>query len=241
MLGAVASPRCGRSRYDARYGTGVTTRPRPDESVNSGATAERLGTTGGWLESMLDSASRPLSDRAPSRRARSSLGRVDPIVVSAAAMVVSIWAAVAAWRGAPALAVGLWVAGQVAAEIGDPTARGTRARADLAGLAGAVSRSVSVVAIPIGVAAGIGDVSGWVAAAVVLAALQVHVASTGHPFAPHYGAGAPIPRVERITFIVLFALALALPDAAVAVFWMTAAAAAAIVVSRLWRATRSPS
>lgn len=216
--------------------------------MNTRASAERVGSTGGWLESMLDSALRPVTDRALSPLARSPLGRADPVVISAVAMVLSIWAAVAAWRGAPVLAVGLWLIGRIADGLDGLTARGARRPSELGGLADIVSRTVGYAAIPIGVAAGIGDTSAWVAATVLLSTMYVDAGSTGYLIARRERrgsvrdeTGAPTPRglIERTETIVLFSLALAFPGASVAIFWLMAVAVAVTVVERMRWATRA--
>ncbi|MGI9645099.1 MAG: hypothetical protein ACR2O6_07305 [Ilumatobacteraceae bacterium] len=203
--------------------------------MNSDARTERTRPGGGWLKVMLDSAARQVSDRGLSPLARSPLGRIDPVVVSAASMVLSIWAAVAAWRGAPVLAVVLWLAGRIADGLGVSGARGSPETGRLAGLAAVVSRAVAYAAIPIGVAAGSGETSAWVAAAVLLATFHVDAASRGS--LPHGVASERTARFERIAAIVLFALALAFPAAAITILWLTALAVVAAVLGRLRRAT----
>ncbi len=205
----------------------------------------------GFLVPMLDSALRPVKDRALTRLVRTPLGRIHPMVISASAMVLSIWAGIAAWRGAPLLAVVLWLAGRVADGIDGLAARSTGRASDLGGLADIVFDSVGYAAIPIGVAAGIGDTSAWVAAAVLLATFYVNTTSWGYLSAllEKRGQGAAatgqptsatIPRglVEGTETIVLFSIALAFPSAAVAVFWVMAGAIALTALERLRWASR---
>lgn len=195
---------------------------------------------------MLDGALRPVKDRALTPLVRTPLGRIHPTVISATAMVLSVWAAVAAWRGAPALAVVLWLAGRVADGLDGLAARSHDRTSDLGGLADLVFDSIGYAAIPIGVAAGIGEASAWIAAAVLLATFYLNSVSLGYLSAilEKRGRGAAaigqptsaaLPRglVEGTETIVFFTIALAFPSIAVAVFWVMAVAVAITIVERL--------
>lgn len=196
---------------------------------------------------MLDSALRPVKDRALEPLVRTPLGRLHPVVISAAAMVLSVWAAVAAWRGAPILAVGLWLLGRIGDGIDGLSARETNRSSDLGGLVDIVFDTVGYAAIPIGVAAGIGTTSAWVAAAVLLATFYLNSVTWGYLSAllEKRGRGAvttgqptsaTLPRglIEGTETIVFFSIALAFPDAAVIVFWVMAVAVAVTAVERLY-------
>lgn len=200
---------------------------------------------------MLDSALRPVKDRALEPLVRTPLGRLHPVVISAAAMVLSVWAAVAAWRGAPVLALGLWLLGRVGDGIDGLSARETNRSSDLGGLVDIVFDTVGYAAIPIGVAAGIGTTSAWVATAVLLATFYLNSVTWGYLSAllEKRGRGAraggeptsaTLPRglIEGTETIIFFSIALAFPDAAVTVFWVMAVAVAVTAVERLhWART----
>jgi phosphatidylglycerophosphate synthase len=195
---------------------------------------------------MLDSALRPVKDRALAPLVRTPLGRLHPTVISAAAMVLSIWAAVAAWHGAPALAVGLWLVGRVGDGIDGLSARASDRTSDLGGLADIVFDTVGYAAIPIGVAAGVDSTAAWVASAVLLATFYLNSVSWGYMSAllEKRGRGstttgqptsAAIPRglIEGTETIIFFSVALAFPCTASVVFRVIAAAVVVTAFERL--------
>ncbi len=178
--------------------------------------------------------------------------RIHPTAVSTAALASSLGAAVAAWQGAVALSVLLWLTGRLLDGLDGALARATGRQSDLGGLLDFLFDTIGYAAIPLGLAAGVGSSALWIATAVVLAAFYVNAVSLGHVAAVlekrALGAeatGEPtsttLPRgiVEGTETIVFFSLALALPSIAWAIWSVMALAVSVTVVERTrWIARR---
>lgn len=199
---------------------------------------------------MLDSTLRPVKDRLLGPVARSPIGRVHPIVISTTGLAFGLGAAVAAWQQSAALAVALWLIGRVADGLDGVVARATHRSSDVGGLVDFVFDTIVYAAIPLGVAIGVDDRTTWIATAVLLATFYVNAVTLGYVSAllekRDLGAAtrgestsATLPRglVEGTETIVLFTLALALPDAATTIWWVMAVAVLVTAFERVrWAA-----
>ena len=192
---------------------------------------------------MLDSALRPVKDRLLGPLVDSPFGRVHPVALSALSLGTALAAAAAAWQGAVALSVSLWLLSRVADGLDGAVARHQGTATDLGGVLDIVFDTIGYAAIPIGVAAGLDTRAGWVVAAVLLATFYVNAVSWTYVAALLEKRGSArsvtsvtMPRglVEGTETIVFFTLALAVPSAAVWVWGVMAVAVAATVVERLW-------
>ena len=194
---------------------------------------------------MLDSTMRPVKDRLLAPVARTPLGRVHPVAITALGLGCSIGAAVAAWQQLTLVAVGLWLAGRVADGLDGLVARSTGRASDVGGLIDFVADTIGYALIPLGIAFGVDDRSTWIITAVLLATFYLNAVSLGSVAAllekRSLGAAASgqatsttLPRglIEGTETIVFFTLALAVPDAA-GVIW--AVMAVAVVVTALER------
>ena len=192
---------------------------------------------------MLDSALRPMKDRLFGPLVASPFGRVDPIVLSALSLGTALGAAVAAWQGAIALSVALWLLSRVADGLDGAVARHQGTATDLGGVIDIVFDTIGYAAIPIGIAAGLDTRAGWIVVAMLLATFYVNAMSWTYVAALLEKRGSTgsvtsitMPRglVEGTETIVFFTLALAIPAAAVWVWGVMAAAVAVTVVERMW-------
>jgi phosphatidylglycerophosphate synthase len=201
---------------------------------------------------MLDSTLRPVKDRLLAPVARTSLGRFDPILISSIGLVLGLGAALAAWRLLPAVAVTLWLLGRVADGLDGIVARTTGRSSDVGGLIDFVFDTIVYAAIPLGLAFGLDERATWIATAALLAAFYLNAVSLGYVAALLEKRGladrtkgrstsATLPRglVEGTETIVLFTLALALPDTATAIWWIMAAAVVITALERVRWAART--
>ncbi len=196
---------------------------------------------------MLDTPLRPTKDRLLDPLARGPVRRVPPAAISLGSLVLAVGAAVAAWQGAPAAAVALWLTSRIADGLDGAVARRNGVASDRGGLVDIVADTIGYAVIPIGIAAGIDDRTTWIVVAVLLATFYVNAVSWTYLAAllekrgaGAAAAGAPtstvMPRglVEGTETIVFFAIALAWPAAAPVTLALMAIAVAATVVERLW-------
>ena len=201
---------------------------------------------------MLDSTLRPVKDRLLLPAARSPLGRLHPMLLSAIGLAASLGAAVAAWRALPLVAVMLFLLGRVADGLDGLVARRSGRATDVGGLIDFAADTIGYAAIPLGVAFGADERDLWIATAVLLATFYVNVASLGYISTliekgriPTNGRSSPtsavLPRglIEGTETIVFFTVALAWPEAAPVVWWIMAVAVAATVVERTRWAVRT--
>ncbi len=201
---------------------------------------------------MLDSTLRPISGRLLGPIAHGPAARLHPMAWSALSLAASIGAAAAAWRGAVVLSVAAWLLGRLLDGIDGVVARSTGRQSDLGGLLDFLGDSIAYAIVPIGIAAAVDDRATWIATAVVLATFYVNAVSVGYTAAllekrslgaRHQGAptSATLPRglVEGTETIVVFTLALALPDRADVIWTVMAIAVALTIVERTIWASRS--
>lgn len=201
---------------------------------------------------MFDSALRPAKDRLLGPLARTGIARLPPIAISLVGLGLGLGAAVAAWRLAPALAVALWLGGRLADGLDGLVARARDRSTDLGGLLDFFVDAIAYVAVPLGLAFGLDDRTNWIATAVLLASFYLNAVTLGFVSAllEKRTVGAPadgrptstsLPRglVEGTETIVLFTLALALPNAATTIWWIMAGAVLITAVERVVWAART--
>lgn len=200
---------------------------------------------------MLDSTLRPVKDRLLAPVASGPFRRAPVGVITAAGLVASLAAALAAWQHWVAASVGLWLLGRVLDGLDGAVARATNRQSDVGGLLDFVADSIGYAAIPIGIAAALDERATWIATAVVLAAFYINAVSLGHIAAllekrdrGAAASGAPtsvvLPRglIEGTETIIVFTLALAVPSSAAMIWSLMAAAVAITVAERIRWATR---
>jgi phosphatidylglycerophosphate synthase len=200
---------------------------------------------------MFDSTLRPVKDRLLGPVARTGIGRMPPTAISAVGLVLGLGAAVAASQLASVLAVVLWLLGRVADGLDGLVARAQGRMSDIGGLVDFVLDTIVYAAIPIGLAVGIDDRATWIATAVLLATFYVNAVSLGYVAAllekrslaaatSARPTSAVLPRglVEGTETIVLFTIALALPDATTAIWWIMAGAVLLTALERVRWAAR---
>ncbi|MGA9277676.1 CDP-alcohol phosphatidyltransferase family protein, partial [Ilumatobacter sp.] len=123
---------------------------------------------------------------------------------------------------------------------------------DVGGLIDFVFDTVAYAAIPLGLAFGIDERATWIATAVLLASFYVNSVSLGYvaallekrdlvASAEGRPTSATLPRglVEGTETIIVFTLALAIPDAATTIWWIMAAAVLVTAFERVRWAART--
>ncbi len=194
------------------------------------------------LKVMIDAALRPTKDRLLQPLVRSTVGAVHPLVFTAASLGLTIAAAVAAAVGEPLVAVLAWLLGRVADGLDGAVARARNRATDFGGLLDVVGDTIGYAAIPLGIAVGLDTRAGWVVVAVLLATFYVNAISWTYLSAllekRARDAATPtsvvMPRglIEGTETIVIFAVALAVPTAAI---WVLGAMAVLVAVTALER------
>lgn len=168
-----------------------------------------------------------------------------PTALTVAAVVPGLGAAVAAAAGEPGLALALWLANRILDGLDGAVARRAGRQSDLGAYADMLLDVVVYAAVPLGIAVGQDGRAAWIAAAALLAAFYVNAISWSYLSALLEGRGAgaaahgdltavtmPPGLVEGAETVVLFALALAVPEWSVAVMWVMAAGVAVGVGQR---------
>ena len=196
---------------------------------------------------VLDLRLRTVKDRALGPIAESLAGRIAPLTLSVISMLLCVGAGVLAWQSAPALAVLCWLTGRLLDGLDGPVARSSGQDSDVGGYADLLLDTIGYAAIPLGVAAGAGDLRHWAIAAALLATFYVNTVSLlllsailekrsngkAHS-AETTTVTLPPALIEGTETIVLFALALAIPAWADTFFIIMALG---VVVSVLQRAS----
>lgn len=180
-----------------------------------------------------------------------AVGRIAPHTFTVLAFVLTIGAAVAAWRGLSVMAVAAWLIGRLFDGLDGETARAAGTASDRGAYADLLLDSIGYAAVPIGVAFAAADLDTWRIVAVLLATFYVNAMSwlMLSALLEKRAAGAAargettsvtMPRglVEGAETIVLFTVALAVPSIANAVFVVMAVGVLVGVVQRAMSAGR---
>ena len=201
---------------------------------------------------MIDALLRRPKDRLLGPVARCLPRGLHPTAITAAAVIPGLAAALAAATGAAALATTLWLVNRVLDGLDGAVARRSGRMSDAGAYADILLDVIVYAAIPLGIAANQDSRAGWVAAAVLLAAFYVNAISWAYLSAllERRAAGArargemtavtmPGGVVEGAETLVIFTLALAVPDWSVALMWAMSAAVAVGVAQRAVRCVRA--
>ncbi|HMQ32075.1 MAG TPA: CDP-alcohol phosphatidyltransferase family protein [Chloroflexaceae bacterium] len=185
---------------------------------------------------MIDKALRVPKESVLAPLVRGPLRRLHPTVVTIAAALVGVAAALAAWQGASLVALGLWAANRVLDGLDGTLARSTGQQSDLGAYLDIVLDHVVYVAVPLGLALAAGTPAAYLALALLLASFYINGASWMYLAAllEKRSAGAqargelttvtmPAGLVEGAETVVLFTLFLLFPGALVPLFGLMAA------------------
>ncbi len=201
---------------------------------------------------MLDLRLRPTKERVLDPLATVLARSVGPGTLTVAALVVTLGAAGAAWAGLRWVALAGWLLGRLLDGLDGPVARRRGQTSDFGGYLDVLADTVGYAAIPLGVALGIDQTSGWVTVAVLLGVLWVNGISWAYLAAvlEKRGAGAaatgelttvtmPPALVEGTETVVCYSAFVLFPDAAPWLFTAMATLVAVNVVQRLVWASRN--
>lgn len=200
---------------------------------------------------MLDRSLRVAKERIFEPGAVSLAKVIGPTTLTAASLGTALACATLAATDHPWWAVGAWWTSRTLDGFDGPVARARGQAGDLGGYLDMVGDTIGYAVIPLGVAAGVDTRSGWVAAAALVASFFVNAISWTYLAAvlEKHGHGAaatgemttitmPPALIEGTETIVLFSVFIALPRAAVPVFWTMAALVAVNVAQRIVWAAR---
>ena len=201
---------------------------------------------------MIDHRLRAAKDRAVGPLTTRLPGLVTPGRLTAASVVAGVTAGVLAAVGLRWWSLAVWLVGRVLDGIDGALARRRGRQSDLGGYFDLMGDTVGYAAVPLGIAAAHGDTQVWAACAVLLASFYLNTMSWTllSAIAEKRSVGAGI-RGERTTIhmpagliegaetIVLFSLMLAVPDQALALFWVMSALVAVTILQRVVWASRS--
>lgn len=168
--------------------------------------------------------------------ARGPIQRLDPIAVTVLGGAVGVAAAMAAWQGAYAPALALWLANRVLDGLDGTLARTTGRQSDLGAYLDIVLDHVVAAALALGLAVAAGTAEALLAVAVLLASFYVNGATWMYLAAllekRRAGAAArreltsvtmPSGLIEGTETVVFYSLFLILPGALVPLFGLMAA------------------
>lgn len=200
---------------------------------------------------MIDQRVRPIKDRLVDPVARRVPAMVPVGVLTGAALVVGLAAALSAAAGLVIVSVGLWLCNRVLDGLDGAVARSRQSTSDLGGYVDIVGDVVVYAAVPLGVAVALGSRSGWIAVAALLAVLYVNAVSWAVLAAllEKRGAGVsttaeatsirmPTGLVEGAETIVGYSLLLLLPHRAVEIASILAGLVGVGIVQRIVAARR---
>ena len=200
---------------------------------------------------MLDLRLRAVKDRTLTPIASRLSRRVAPLTLSVVGAVLCVTAGVLAWQHVAPAAVACWLIGRLFDGLDGPVARNRGTASDFGGYADLVLDTIGYAAVPIGLAAGAGDVTNWTITAVLLATFYINATSLLmlSSVLEKRAAGArqqgesttvtmPAALIEGTETIVLFTIAIAVPNWANTVFVAMALAVCVGVVQRTMNARR---
>jgi len=199
---------------------------------------------------VLDLRLRTAKDRLLDPVAGRLAGRIAPLALSLAGAALCVGAGILAWQRLTPIAVACWLAGRLLDGLDGPVARRRASASDFGGFVDLVLDTIGYVAVPLGLAAGAADTRNWTITAVLLATFYVNAVSLLMLSAilEKRAAGAgrrgevttvtmPTALIEGTETIVLFSLALALPQWSDEVFAVMAIGVVVGVAQR-WAAAR---
>lgn len=194
---------------------------------------------------MLDQRLRSTKEQLLGPLARACAGRVPATAVTAGSLVLCVAAGGLAWVGSPVLALISWLLGRTLDGLDGAIARADGSANDFGGYLDLLLDTVGYTAVPLGVAAAANDVTTWRIVAVLIGTFYVNTVSwlMLSALLEKRAAGAaarnertsvtmPTGLVEGTETIVLFAIALAVPDIAGPVFVVMAIGVTVGVVQR---------
>jgi phosphatidylglycerophosphate synthase len=200
---------------------------------------------------VLDLRLRSVKDRLLGPVAGSLAGRVAPLSLSVVGALLCVGAGVLAWQAAPIPAVICWLTGRLLDGLDGPVARQDGRASDIGGYADLLLDTIGYAAIPLGVAAGGGELRDWAISSVLLATFYVNTVSLLllSSILEKRSIGAaqsgeattvtlPPALIEGTETIVLFSVALAVPGWANTVFIVMAAGVGLNVLQRVASASR---
>lgn len=187
------------------------------------------------LRSIKERLLAPISARCPSFLSASA--------VSFASLACSVGAGVAAWRGAVILSVVLWLAGRVLDGLDGAIARANGSASDFGGYVDLLFDTIGYAAVPLGIAFGVDQPGTWQIVAVLLGSFYVNSVSWlmlsallekrgERASGEQTSVTMPTGLVEGTETIVLFTIALALPQRAGITFAVMAGGLAIGVAQR---------
>ncbi|MFT5978624.1 MAG: phosphatidylglycerophosphate synthase [Ilumatobacter sp.] len=169
--------------------------------------------------------------------------------VSFVSLACCVGAGVAAWRGAVILSVILWLAGRVLDGLDGAIARANGSASDFGGYVDLLFDTIGYAAVPLGIAFGVDQPGTWQVIAVLLGSFYVNSVSWlmlsallekrgERAGGEQTSVTMPTGLIEGTETIVLFSIALALPQHADVTFAMMAGGVAIGVLQRAIAARR---
>jgi phosphatidylglycerophosphate synthase len=183
----------------------------------------------------------PVAARCPSS--------LSAAAVSFVSLACCVGAGVAAWRGAVILSVVLWLVGRVLDGLDGAIARANGSASDFGGYVDLLFDTIGYAAVPLGIAFGVGQPGTWQVIAVLLGSFYVNSVSWlmlsallekrgERASGEQTSVTMPTGLIEGTETIVLFTIALALPQHADITFAVMAAGVAIGVTQRAVAARR---
>jgi phosphatidylglycerophosphate synthase len=183
----------------------------------------------------------PVAARCPSS--------LSAAAVSFVSLACCVGAGVAAWRGAVILSVVLWLVGRVLDGLDGAIARANGSASDFGGYVDLLFDTIGYTAVPLGIAFGVGQPGTWQVIAVLLGSFYVNSVSWlmlsallekrgERASGEQTSVTMPTGLIEGTETIVLFTIALALPQHADITFAVMAAGVAIGITQRAVAARR---
>jgi phosphatidylglycerophosphate synthase len=183
----------------------------------------------------------PVAARCPSS--------LSAAAVSFVSLACCVGAGVAAWRGAVILSVVLWLVGRVLDGLDGAIARANGSASDFGGYVDLLFDTIGYTAVPLGIAFGVGQPGTWQVIAVLLGSFYVNSVSWlmlsallekrgERASGEQTSVTMPTGLIEGTETIVLFTIALALPQHANITFAVMAAGVAIGITQRAVAARR---
>jgi phosphatidylglycerophosphate synthase len=195
---------------------------------------------------MFDQRLRVVKEAALAPLARPIARHVGPTALSIGGLLLTIGAALAAWRELVVVSVVCWLVGRLLDGLDGIVARERGSASDLGAYVDIMLDTIGYAAVPLGIAASVNSASVWTATAFLLASFYVNALSWTYLSAllekRAEGASAtgemtsvtmPAGLIEGAETVVLFTLMLLFPGAAGVLFGIVAAAVTATAAQRM--------